>query len=79
MSFEQGKQLLGWISFFSLIARIAGGCRRLSCWARPCCTIWARTVRRRLRSVYPGAILATILWWLTTTLFGLVCPEYREL
>ena len=25
---------------------------------------------RRLRSVYPGAIVATFLWWLTTTLFG---------
>jgi membrane protein len=25
---------------------------------------------RRLRSVYPGAILATVLWWLATALFG---------
>ncbi|HYP09002.1 MAG TPA: YihY/virulence factor BrkB family protein [Bryobacteraceae bacterium] len=25
---------------------------------------------RRLRSVYPGAIVATALWWLATTLFG---------
>jgi membrane protein len=25
---------------------------------------------KRLRSVWPGAILATVLWWLTTTAFG---------
>jgi membrane protein len=31
---------------------------------------WGPNRPARLRSVYPGAILATALWWVTTTLFA---------
>jgi membrane protein len=66
---EQGKQLLGWISFFSLLARILVSVAAIVLGTSMLYYLGPNRPRR-LRSVYPGAILATILWWITTTLFG---------
>jgi membrane protein len=66
---ETGQRLVGWVSFFSqmirtltAIAAIVMGTSLLY--------YLGHNHPRRLRSVYPGAILATALWWLTTTVFG---------
>jgi membrane protein len=66
---EQGTQLLGWISFFSLLARILVAVSAIVLGTSMLYYLGPNRPRR-LRSVYPGAILATGLWWITTTLFG---------
>ena len=64
-----GQQLLGWISFISLSARILVAVSGIVMGTSLLYYLGPNRPRR-LRSVYPGAILATALWWLTTTLFG---------
>jgi membrane protein len=64
-----GQQLLGWISFISLSARILVAVAGIVMGTSLLYYLGPNRPRR-LRSVYPGAILATALWWLTTTLFG---------
>ena len=66
---EQGETLAGWVSFFSELARTA--IALLSITAGTSFLYYLGPNHpRRLRSVYPGAILATALWWLATWLFG---------
>ena len=67
---QPGQQLLGWISFISLSARILVSVSAIVMGTSLLYYLGPNRPRR-LRSVYPGAILATALWWLTTTLFGL--------
>ena len=66
---ERGERLVGWVSFLSqtvrtmiAVAAIAVGTSFLY--------YLGPNHPRRFRSVYPGAILATILWWIATALFA---------
>lgn len=66
---EQGERLLGWISLaaellrsaIAIVAIVAGTCVLYNMGPNP---------SRPLRSVWPGAILATLLWWVTTMGFA---------
>jgi membrane protein len=66
---EKGETLAGWIplvaeisrTFVALAAIITGICMLYHMGPNP---------RRPLRSVWHGAILATLLWWITTTAFA---------
>jgi membrane protein len=66
---EKGQHLFGWISFFSQIARTLVSVAAIVLGSSFLYYLGPNRPRR-LRSVYPGAILATLLWWLSTTLFG---------
>jgi membrane protein len=66
---EAGERLAGGISLLSqalrtltAVAAIVAGTSFLY--------YWGPNQPRRLRSVYPGAVVATALWWMATTLFG---------
>lgn len=66
---ERGQQLAGWVSLVSEAARIVVALGAITM-ATSFLYYLGPNRPRRLRSVYPGAILATSLWWLATTLFG---------
>jgi membrane protein len=66
---ETGEALIGGISLISQLARILIALTAIVL-AMSLLYYFGPNRPRRLRSVYPGAILATLLWWLTTTLFG---------
>jgi membrane protein len=65
----RGEELKGWVSWLSEFVRtlvavgaIVGGTSLLYC--------IGPNPPRKLHSVFPGALLATILWWITTTMFS---------
>jgi membrane protein len=60
---------VGWISFFSQVVRIITAVAAIVM-GTSFLYYLGPNHPRRLRCVYPGAILATVLWWITTTLFG---------
>lgn len=66
---QAGEQLLGGISFISQLARIMVAVAAIIL-GTSLLYYYGPNHPRRLRTVWPGAILATVLWWLTTTLFG---------
>lgn len=66
---EAGQRLAGWISFLSHIIRTITAVAAIVMGTSLLYYLGPNRPRR-LRSVYPGAILATLLWWLATTLFG---------
>jgi membrane protein len=66
---EQGERLAGWVSFFSHIIRTVVSLAAITM-GTSFLYYLGPNHPRRLRSVYPGAILATALWWAATTLFG---------
>ena len=66
---ERGESLAGWISFFSQIGRTVVAIAGITM-GTSFLYYLGPNHPRRLRSVYPGAILATVLWWVATTLFA---------
>lgn len=66
---QHGQTLAGGISFLSQIARLAVAGAAIILGTSLLYYLGPNRPRR-MRSVYPGAILATALWWLATTLFG---------
>jgi membrane protein len=66
---EQGERLAGWVSLIALVTRIsvalgaiiAGTCMLYHLGPNP---------PRPVRTVWHGAVLATFLWWMTTTGFA---------
>jgi membrane protein len=66
---RSGQQLVGWVSFASQIARTIVAVAAIVL-GTSLLYYWGPNRPARLRSVYPGAILATALWWVTTTLFA---------
>ena len=75
---ESGERLVGWVSFISQLARTSWRVAAIVLGTSLLYYLGSESARR-LRSVYPGAILATVLWWVATDLVRLVRPEYREL
>jgi membrane protein len=65
----EGEQLKGWISFLTSLSRyvaaFAGFVLGTAMLYR-----FGPDYRGKLRNVWPGAVLATVLWWLTTGGFG---------
>jgi len=66
---ERGERLFGWISFISQLARIVVAVAAIVLGTSLLYYLGPNRPRR-LRSVYPGAMLATVLWWLATALFA---------
>ena len=66
---ERGERLFGWISFISELARIVVAVAAIVLGTSLLYYLGPNRPRR-LRSVYPGAMLATVLWWLATALFA---------
>jgi membrane protein len=66
---ERGERLVGWVSFLGHIVRTLTAVAAITM-GTSLLYYLGPNHPRRLRSVYPGAILATILWWIATTLFG---------
>jgi membrane protein len=66
---ERGERLLGWLSLASEAARTVVALASITMGTSFLYYLGPNRPRR-LRSVYPGAILATVLWWIATTLFG---------
>lgn len=66
---KAGQRLVGWISLASQGVRILTAVAAITLGISFLYYLGPNRPRR-LRSVYPGAILATALWWLATTLFG---------
>jgi membrane protein len=66
---ERGESLLGWVSFASESARTLVAVAAITMGTSFLYYLGPNRPRR-LRSVYPGAVVATTLWWLTTTLFA---------
>jgi membrane protein len=66
---EAGERLVGWISFASQLIRTVVAVAAIVMGTSLLYYLGPNRPRR-LRSVYPGAILATVLWWGSTTAFG---------
>jgi membrane protein len=66
---ERGERLLGWLSMITEATRLLVALAAITM-GTSFLYYLGPNHPRRLRSVYPGAILATVLWWLATTLFG---------
>lgn len=66
---ERGESLLGWLSLVSEAARTLVALTAIIIGTSFLYYLGPNRPRR-LRSVYPGAILSTILWWAATTMFG---------
>jgi membrane protein len=66
---ERGERLVGWVSFLSETVRTMTAVAAITM-GTSFLYYLGPNHPRRFRSVYPGAILATILWWIATTLFG---------
>lgn len=65
----RGEELRGWVSWLMQGLRlwIAAGAIVLGCALLYCI---GPNPPRRLRTVWPGAMLATVAWWVATTFFG---------
>ena len=66
---ERGERLVGWVSFLGQLIRTLTAVAAITM-GTSFLYYLGPNHPRRLFSVYPGAILATVLWWIATTLFG---------
>lgn len=66
---ERGERLVGWVSLASQSIRTLTAVAAITM-GTSFLYYLGPNHPRRLRSVYPGAILATALWWIATALFG---------
>jgi membrane protein len=66
---EEGQRLAGWFSLIAQVSRTAVAIAALICGT---CVLYhlGPNPRRPWRRVWHGAILATLLWWITTMGFG---------
>jgi membrane protein len=66
---EQGERLVGWFSLIALLTRVAVALGAITIGT---CMLYhlGPNPPRPIRTVWHGAILATILWWITNTGFA---------
>lgn len=68
---ERGEELRGWISLISQMLRLLVAVVAIICGT---CLLYLlgpnHTPPHRNRALLPGALAATTLWWITTTIFG---------